>query len=59
MQNFRKLFPRKTSIIGMIHVDPLPGSPRYAAGSWLHVLDKVKHEANIYKKSNIVSINIE
>lgn len=43
----------------MIHVDPLPGSPRYAAGSWLHVLDKVKHEANIYKKSNIVSINIE
>ncbi|CRL08679.1 CLUMA_CG021307, isoform A [Clunio marinus] len=29
MQSFKRLFPKTTSIIGMIHVDPLPGTPQY------------------------------
>lgn len=50
-----KLFPRQPSIIGMIHVDPLPGTPRYESGSFSRIVDKAKHEAEIYKESKIVS----
>lgn len=55
MQNFRKLFPRKTSIIGMIHVDALPGTPKYVTGSFRATIEKAKHEAEIYKQCKIVS----
>lgn len=54
MQRFRKLFPRQTSIIGMIHVDPLPGTPGYENGSFNRLLEKAKHEAAVYKNSRIV-----
>jgi predicted TIM-barrel enzyme len=55
MQAFRQLFPRKTSVIGMIHVDPLPGTPGYKSGSFNRLLEKAKYEAEIYKNSKIVS----
>lgn len=54
MQSFRKLFTRKTSVIGMIHVDPLPGTPQYESGSFGRLLEKAKHEAKIYSDSKIV-----
>lgn len=55
MQGFKRLFTRKTSVIGMIHIDPLPGTPRYEAGSFNKLLQKAKHEANIYSESKVVS----
>lgn len=48
MQGFKRLFTRKTSIIGMIHVDPLPGTPNYKSNSFNRLIEKAKHEANIY-----------
>jgi hypothetical protein len=59
MQRFRQIFPRKCSVIGMIHVDPLPGTPGYVSGSFGKVLEKARHEAAIYKASKIVSWNRE
>ena len=55
MQRFRQVFTRKTSVIGMIHIDPLPGTPGYIANSFNNLLEKAKHEAEIYKNSKIVS----
>lgn len=55
MQGFKKVFARKTSIIGMIHVDPLPGTPCYKPGSFNAMIEKSKHEARLYAKSTIVS----
>lgn len=55
MQGFRKVFARKTSVIGMIHVDPLPGTPCYKPGSFDAMIEKAKHEASLYAKSKIVS----
>lgn len=38
----------------MIHLDPLPGTPNYQAGSFNRLLEKAKHEANIYAENKIV-----
>ena len=54
MQSFRKLFTRRTSVIGMIHVDPLPGTPRYEFGSFNRLIEKAKHEAKIYLDNKLV-----
>lgn len=54
MQGFKKLFTRKTSVIGMIHIDALPGTPQYRPGSFNRLIEKAKHEANIYSRSKIV-----
>lgn len=37
----------------MIHIDPLPGTPRYE--SMEIVIEKARHEANIYKGTDVVS----
>jgi predicted TIM-barrel enzyme len=55
MQNFKRIFGKQTSIIGMIHVNPLPGTPAYTNGSFNHLIEKARHEAAIYAKSKIVS----
>lgn len=39
----------------MIHVDPLPSTPLYEAGSYKRLIEKAKHEAKIYSDSKIVS----
>lgn len=54
MQAFKRIFTRKTSVIGMIHVEPLPGTPRYEPGSFNQLVEKAKHEAAIYSNSEIV-----
>jgi uncharacterized protein len=46
------------AIIGMIHVEPLPGSPRYG-GSMEAVIEKARQEALLYKKAGIDMLAIE
>ncbi len=58
MKNFEKLFNVKTPIIGMIHVDALPGTPKYK-GNIKNIIDKALEEAEIYLQSGIDSIAIE
>ncbi|XP_011294655.2 uncharacterized protein F13E9.13, mitochondrial isoform X1 [Musca domestica] len=56
---FARIFKNpKCNIIGMIHVDPLPGTPLYK-GNWSEIIDKAKHEAYIYQKYKMDSILIE
>jgi predicted TIM-barrel enzyme len=56
MDKFRKLFGNKrTSIIGMIHLKALPGTPQYESGSFSAIIEKARHEANIYAKYKLVS----
>lgn len=46
------------SIVAMIHVDALPGTPRYQ-GSMGAIVDKAVHEARIYEQAGIDAIAIE
>jgi membrane complex biogenesis BtpA family protein len=55
MRNFLK--DRKT-IIGMIHVEPLPGVPR-SNGNMVEVIAKAKAEAQLYKEAGIDMLAIE
>jgi membrane complex biogenesis BtpA family protein len=55
MRNF--LINRKT-IIGMIHVDPLPGTPGYQA-NMADLIAKAKAEARIYSQAGIDMLAIE
>jgi len=55
MTNF--LANQKT-IIGMIHVDPLPGTPKFK-GSMADVIAKARDEALIYKEAGIDMLAIE
>lgn len=55
MLKFKTIFTQKTcSIIGMLHINPLPGTPNYV-GSFENIVEKAKYEANVFKKSGIVS----
>lgn len=54
MQNFQRVFGTKQcSIIGMIHVKALPGTPNYD-GNFNAIIEQAKHEASIYRKHQIV-----
>ncbi len=55
MRNFLK--DRKT-IIGMIHVDPLPGTPRFKS-SMPEIIKMAKAEAVVYKNAGIDMLAIE
>lgn len=55
MRNFLK---DQKAIIGMIHVDPLPGTPRFQ-GDMAAVIAKAKAEALIYKEAGIDLLAIE
>lgn len=55
MANFLK---NSKAIIGMIHVDPLPGTPKYR-GNFPDIVKKALKEAQIYKKAGIDIIAIE
>lgn len=55
MLKFHKVFAKQScNVIGMIHVDPLPGTPRYENGMFERVIEKARHEAAIYSQSKIV-----
>ena len=52
------LFNIQKPIIGMIHVNPLPGTPKYS-GSVKSILDKAKSEASLYRSCGINALMIE
>jgi len=58
MNKFEKIFKTPKPIIGMIHVDALPGTPKYN-GSVTNIIEKAKQEATIYKNEGIDAIMLE
>ncbi|XP_069674409.1 uncharacterized protein F13E9.13, mitochondrial [Periplaneta americana] len=59
MLRLRKLFGQtKCSVIGMIHVGALPGTPGYA-GSVQSLVERACQDAEIYKDSNIDAVLLE
>ena len=58
MNSVEKLFGRKKPVIGMIHADPLPGTPLYK-GSVKEILENSIKDAESYQKAGIDSIMIE
>jgi membrane complex biogenesis BtpA family protein len=54
----RNFLHNKKTIIGMIHVDPLPGTPRYNA-NMPDVIAKAKAEAELYQAAGIDMLAIE
>jgi hypothetical protein len=58
MKMFNKIFKINKPIIGMVHVDALPGAPKYK-GNTKKIIAKAIEEAVIYKNSGIDAIAIE
>ena len=58
MKNFNKIFKEKKSIIGMIHIDALPGTPK-SDNNVENIVKKAKKEALIYKKAGIDAVMVE
>jgi len=58
MKKFNNLFKVKVPIIGMIHVDALPGTPNYK-GNVKKIISKAIKEAELYKNNGIDAIAIE
>lgn len=58
MKRFKKIFEKKCSLIGMIHVPALPGTPAYK-GDVKGIIDKVKEEVKIYAGEGVDGIAIE
>ncbi len=58
MKQFKNIFPVKHPIIGMIHIQALPGTPNYG-GAIRFILDEALKEAIIYKKAGIDALMIE
>jgi membrane complex biogenesis BtpA family protein len=54
----KKIFGINKAVVGMIHVDPLPGTPRYK-GNVESIISKAVEEAIIYKNCGIDAIAIE
>lgn len=54
----RNFLQNKKTVIGMIHVDPLPGTPRYNS-NMPDVIAKAKAEAELYKAAGIDMLAIE
>jgi len=52
------LFNITKPVIGMIHVDALPGTPKYK-GNVKAIIEKAKMEADIYRSSGIEALMIE
>lgn len=58
MEKFNNTFKVNKPIIGMIHLDALPATPRYKNNND-EIIEKAIQEANIYKKAGVDSIAIE
>ncbi len=58
MQKFKSIFKIEKPIIGMVHVQALPGTPKHQFSSQ-KIIDMALEEAKIYKKAGINSIMIE
>ncbi|XP_039311050.1 uncharacterized protein F13E9.13, mitochondrial isoform X6 [Solenopsis invicta] len=58
MRCFRKLFPQSCSVIGMVHVKALPGTPKYE-GCSEKIVENATKEALIYADCSVDGILIE
>lgn len=58
MEKFNKIFKKKCSLIGMIHVPALPGTPAYK-GDVKSIINKVIEETKIYTANGVDGIIIE
>ncbi|MEH6537758.1 MAG: BtpA/SgcQ family protein [Psychroserpens sp.] len=58
MDKFKSIFKQDKSIIGMIHLKALPGTPMYTFNS-SYIIEEALKEAKIYKKAGIDAIMIE
>lgn len=58
MQKFQSIFKNEKPIIGMIHVQALPGTPNNKLEASV-IIDEALKEARLYKKAGIDSIMIE
>lgn len=58
MRKFDQIFSKKHSVIGMIHVLALPGTPQYQ-GSIQQIIDLAVEEAILYKKAGIDALLLE
>lgn len=58
MLKFKRLFPNKCSIIGMIHAGALPGTPLYG-GSIESIVDNACIETEIFVKHQVDGIIVE
>ena len=58
MKKFQKVFKTKKPIIGMIHLDALPGTPK-SKNNLNAIVKKAKEEARIYKKAGVDAVEIE
>jgi membrane complex biogenesis BtpA family protein len=58
MQKFRSIFKKEKPIIGMVHVQALPGTPKHKFKPSV-IIDKALEESRIYHKAGIDAIMIE
>ncbi len=58
MQKFKNIFTRDKSVIGMIHIEALPGTPQNRFGNE-QIIEKALNEARIYLKNGIDALMIE
>lgn len=58
MKKFNSLFKIKKTVIGMIHIGALPGTPKFG-GNVKEIINKALAEAEIYKNAGIDGIAIE
>lgn len=55
MDKFKKIFGRTTAVvIGMVHVDPLPGTPRNTL-SMDQIVENSLKEVRLYLEAGVVS----
>ncbi|MFQ6080649.1 MAG: BtpA/SgcQ family protein [Candidatus Bathyarchaeia archaeon] len=54
-----ELFGVKKPIIGMVHLLPLPGSPRYEGGSIVHILERAVQDAKNLETGGINGLIVE
>ncbi|WP_297486709.1 BtpA/SgcQ family protein [Thermococcus sp.] len=55
---FQKIFGNKKAVIGMIHLQALPGTPKYD-GSTNQIIEKALNEACTYQQAGIDALMIE
>ena len=55
---FKNIFQQKKVVIGMVHVQALPGTPGYK-GNFDQIIETAVKEATAYKKAGIHAIGIE
>jgi membrane complex biogenesis BtpA family protein len=59
MKKFKELFNTEKPIIGMVHLLPLPGSPRYETGGMKRVFVQAEEEALMLEEAGVDGLQIE